>query len=101
MFLYYKGFKMTTTLRFVETRPSTDVPFYTYPEEYTALVQSRHSFTRTRVKSEDGLQATIELTFASVDESKAFITDPERTAQLAEAKAYNAANGIVAVVTRI
>lgn len=90
-----------TTLRFVQTRPSTEVPFYTYPEEYTASVRSRHTYTRTRVVSPDGLQATIELVFANAAAADAFVADAERAAQLVVVREYNDSNGITSVVTRI
>ena len=90
-----------TTLRFVQTRPSTDVPFYTYPESYTTSIRSRHSYTRSRVVSANGLQATIELVFANSTAADAFVSDSERVAQLAVAKAYNDSKGISSVVTRI
>lgn len=90
-----------TTIRFVQTRPSTDVPFYTYPESYTAAVRAKHTFTRVRVVSENRLQATIELTFANAEDADAFLADPERVAQLNVAKAYNDSKGIVSVVSRI
>lgn len=90
-----------TTLKFVQTRPSVDVPFYTYPESYTASIRSRHSYTRSRTVSENRLQATIELVFANAAAADAFVADPERVAQLAVAKSYNDANGISSVVTRL
>ena len=90
-----------TTLKFVQIRPSVDVPFYTYPESYTASIRSRHSFTRNRTVSENRLQATIELGFANAAAVNAFIADSERVAQLEVAKSYNDANGISSVVTRL
>lgn len=90
-----------TTLRFVQTRPSTDVPFYTYPESYTASMRAKHTYTRSRVVSDNGLQATIELVFANAEDADAFVADPERVSQLNVAKAYNDSKGIVSVVTRI
>lgn len=89
------------TLRFVQTRPSTDAPFYTYSDSYTASIRSRHSFTRTRLVSENRLQATTDLVFANSAAVDAFVADPERQAQLAATKAYNEAKGITATVTRI
>lgn len=90
-----------TTLRFVQTRPSTDVPFYTYPEAYTVEIKAKYTYTRSRVVSSNGLQATTELQFANADAANAFIADPLRVSQLAVAKSHNQSNGITTVVTRI
>ena len=82
-------------LRYTITRPSIEVPFFSYDLEYFALIKSRHQYDSHMTMTQDGLTRVVEMTFATSEEFHAWKDDPDRIAMNDLAQEYNNQNGIV------
>jgi len=89
------------TLRWITSRPSTEVKFFEYPPDYVESIKRKHAFSR-RIEAGtvgnpldlNSLTLKIEMDFENEAAVKAFEEDAERAAMLLVVRAHNDKYGI-------
>lgn len=88
-----------TSMVISNTRPGTNVSFYTAPVEFIDYVQTNYitpgRLAVSAVFSEDGNTANLEFNFTTEADKEAYFADPIIQEEKAKKIAYNKANGIV------